>query len=150
MWGIGGCLSENYFYIPWEKLVQVEEEIIARKELFACLVAILCFGDLIEGKLVRLYTDNENAFHWLRKGRSANEVGTRYLAIWEYIKYKLECKINPSWLPSDANRSADALSRGRVPEWLKRRGRRRSLSPKHRELLSLGPIKIWKKCLEIC
>ena len=49
MWGIGGCLSENYFYIPWEQLVQVEEEIIARKELFACLVAIL-FQRLDRGK----------------------------------------------------------------------------------------------------
>ena len=46
-------MGEHFFYIPWEKLVRVEEEIIARKELFACLVAILCFGDLIEGKLVR-------------------------------------------------------------------------------------------------
>ena len=138
-----------YFYIPWEKLVHVKGEIIARKELFACLVAILCFGDLMEGKLIRLYTDNDNAYHWLRKGRSSNEVGTRYLAIWEYIKYKLECKINASWLPSEANRTADALSRGRVPEWLQRRGRNRTLAPQHWKLLSLRSIKIWEKCLEI-
>ena len=51
---IGGCLGVYYFYIPWEKLVHVKGEIIARKELFACLVAILCFGDLMEGKLIRL------------------------------------------------------------------------------------------------
>ena len=44
-------------------MVGVKEEIIARKELFARVVAILCFGELIEGRLVRIYTDNENVFH---------------------------------------------------------------------------------------
>ena len=53
-WGIGGCMGEYYFTIPWEKLVWVKGEIIARRELLACVIAILCFGDLIEGKLVRL------------------------------------------------------------------------------------------------
>ena len=148
-WGIGGCFGEYYFYIPWEKLARVEEEIIARKELFACLVAILCFGDLFRGKLIRIYTDNDNAFHWLRKGRSANVVGTRYLALWEYVKYKMECKITPYWLPSEANRTADCLSRGNVPEWLTRRGLVRTLSRKHWKLLSLRTIKIWRKFLEL-
>ena len=75
--------------------------------------------------------------------------GTKYLAIWEYVKYTLECKINPNWIPSEANRSADCLSRGRVPEWLERRGRERTLTTQYRELLSLSPIKIWKKLLKI-
>ena len=127
----------------------MKEEIIARKELFACVVAILCFGELIEGRLVRIYTDNDNVFHWLRKGRTTNKVGTRFLAIWEYVKYQLECKITPGWLPSDANRTADSLSRGKVPEWLQRRGRKRSLAPQHWRLLSLSPIKIWKELLKL-
>ena len=42
---------------------KVRAEIIARKELLACLVALFCFGDVLKGKMVRLYTDNENAFH---------------------------------------------------------------------------------------
>ena len=25
LWGIGGCIGEYFFYIPWEKLVRVEE-----------------------------------------------------------------------------------------------------------------------------
>ena len=62
-WGIGGCMGEYYFTVPWEKLAWVQGEIIARRELLACVIAILCFGDLIEGKLVRLYTDNDNASH---------------------------------------------------------------------------------------
>ena len=63
MWGIGGVYGEYFFKIPWEKLVQADQDIIARKELLACLVAVLCFGDLIEGKFVQLWTDNENAFN---------------------------------------------------------------------------------------
>ena len=63
MWGIGGVYGEYLFKIPWEKLVQADQDIIARKELLACLVAVLCFGDLIEGKFVQLWTDNKNAFN---------------------------------------------------------------------------------------
>ena len=62
-WGIGGWCGVYYFYIPWRELVKAYEEIIARKELLACLVALLCFGDLIKGMFVRLYTDNTNAYH---------------------------------------------------------------------------------------
>ena len=51
--------------LPWEdlRLMKMKESIIARQELFACLVAIWCFGDAISGKLVVLYTDNKNAYH---------------------------------------------------------------------------------------
>ena len=61
--------------------LKVAEETIARKELFAALVGILCFHDVIERKLVRLHTDNENAFHWLWKSRSQCLSGTRFLAL---------------------------------------------------------------------
>ena len=148
-WGIGGCYGEYFFYIPQERLVQADSEIIARKELLACLVAVLCFGDLIKGQFVQLYTDNMNAFNQLRKGRSSNIVGMKYLALWEYAKYRLENKIKPLWIPSDANVTADRLSRGTVPEWLSRRGHERTLSQQHWKMLTLSPIKIWKRFLRI-
>ena len=107
---------------------QAATEFIARKELLACLVAIFLFGDLIKGNFVRLYTDNENAFFWLRKGRSSNLVGNKYLALWESQKYILECKLSPRWIPSEENHLADNLSRGTVPDEFKQHGRRRFLS----------------------
>ena len=148
-WGIGGCCGENFFMIPWEDPRLAKSDIIARQELLACLTAILCFGDLIMAKLATLFTDNDSAYHWLSKGRSSNNLGTRYLALWEYRKYWLECKITPGWIPSEANRTADSLSRGIVPEWLSRRGRRRALSPHHWDLLSVDPIELWTEILKI-
>ena len=61
-WGIGGCCGTDYFMLPWEDLSMAKESIIARQELFACLVAIWSFSAMIEGKLVTLYTDNDNAY----------------------------------------------------------------------------------------
>ena len=70
-------------------------DIIARIELLACVVGILCFDDMIKHKIVRLHTDNDNAYHWLRKSRVSNLLGTRLLAVWEYGKYRTESKVSP-------------------------------------------------------
>ena len=126
---------------------QAATEFIARKELLACLVAILLFGDLIKGNFVRLYTDNENAFFWLRKGRSSNLVGNKYLALWESQKYILECKVSPRWIPSGENLIADSLSRGKVPDELKHNGGRRFLSEEIKRNLPLSPVDTWKRIL---
>ena len=95
---------------------------IARKELLAVVVAMKCFASAISGKIVTLYTDNTNVRDWLSAGRSSKLQGLRYLAIWELLKYKNRCKVTPLWLPSAHNISADLLSRGQTPFWLKRDG----------------------------
>ena len=59
-WGIGGCYGRHFFLIPWSKLQQASKALIAHQELLACLVSIMCFGDLIKGKYVRIHTDNSN------------------------------------------------------------------------------------------
>ena len=46
--------------------------------------------------------------------------GLRYLAVWERLKYKQACKVSNHWLPDSHNVSADLLSRGKTPSWLKR------------------------------
>ena len=101
-------------------------EFIARKELLAALVALLCFGSVISGKIVVLYTDNSNVSDWLQAGRSSKLAGLKYLALWELEKFKLGCKISPRWLPGKHNISADQLSRGSTPAWLQREGLRMS------------------------
>ena len=73
----------------------------------------------------------------------------KYLALWEYAKYRLECKVKPQWIPSKDNVTADSLSRGTVPEWLDRRGQERSLSLQNWRMLKLSPIKTWKKFIKI-
>ena len=60
-WGIGGYYTEHFFATPWRDLRNFNTDIIARMELFACLVAVFCFRKYIKNKLVVLYTDNTNA-----------------------------------------------------------------------------------------
>merc|ERR1712012_275843 len=43
-------------------------------ELLSALVSILCFEDQISRKLVRLHIDNENAYSWLKKSRSSDDL----------------------------------------------------------------------------
>ena len=42
----------------------------------------------------------------------------------ERIKYAFLLKLSVRYIPSGKNRTADSLSRGRVPTWLKHRGTR--------------------------
>ena len=93
--GIGGCCCSAYFAYPWTGLSMFEVDIIARRELLACLIALACFKRFLFGRLAVMYSDNENAVNWLRKGRSSNMLGTHFLAAWELEKYKLQCKISP-------------------------------------------------------
>ena len=144
-WGAGGCCGRYFFATPWTELEEIPAEFIAQKELLACLLALFCFGHLFKGKYVKLHTDNDNTYHWLRKGRSVNETGTKFLAIWEFGKYLLECKVSPRWIPSEKNVTADSLSRGTVPEWLQRRGCERIVSQGVKKILSLSPIETWKR-----
>ena len=150
-WGIGGCCGTYFFAMSWTELryVGLKPVIIARMELLAGLIAMLCFGNLIKRKLVRLYIDNDNAYHWLRKSRSSSLEGTKFLALWELWKYKLMCKVSPIWIPSAHNVTADTLSRGRIPTWLQRRGRRRRLTRKHICILRACPIKTWLTVLKL-
>ena len=147
-WWIGGCCGKFYFKMSWTSLMRMRIQVdgVARMELLSALVSILCFEDLIARKLVRLYIDNENAYSWLKKSRSSNIQGTRFLAMWEFGKHRAECKVRPIWLPSEHNVTADALSRGTVPKWLKRHGVRRRLSRRHVEVLTNNPV---KTCLNV-
>ena len=144
-WGVGGCCGNYYFKFTWAILRRwiISVDIIARMELLSALISILCFDDLIYRRLVSLHIDNDNAYTWLRKSRCTNARGTEFLAMWEYGKYITECKVTPVWIPSEANRSADALSRGVIPPWLKRMAVRRSLTYRHLRILTEDPVKTW-------
>ena len=111
---------------PWANLRRFRTDIIARMELLACLISLFCFQPELTDKLATLYTDNQVASRWLHKSRSGNRLDNQFLACYELQKYKLRCKISPAWIPGHQNVTADSLSRNSIPEWLRRRGTRRS------------------------
>ena len=146
-WGIGGCCGRFYFATPWCHLKQFDTGLIAQKELFAAVVALFCFRHTIRGRLTILHTDNTNAHDWLMSGRSPHYLGNNYLMAFELIKYVAECKISVCWIPSAANRTADALSRGRVPNWLLRHGERCIVDYKQLKRYLDDPMEMWRKTL---
>ena len=88
----------------------------------AALFALQCFSSIVADRLVVIYTDNSNVRDWLAKGRSSQLQGLKFLALWEITKFRLRCKVSPRWLPGSHNITADILSRGGTPNWLRRVG----------------------------
>ena len=123
-WGIGGCCGNLFFKFSWSELTKLQMDAIARNELLAALIALHCFRHVVEDRIVVLYTDNTNVRDWLVAGRSSKLKGLKYLALWELVKFRARCKVSPRWLPGSHNISADRLSRGVTPAWLRSNGRR--------------------------
>ena len=133
--GIGGVHGHDYFSIVhadltpvisdcpgWETFPQVP---IAWIELLVAFVAVSLFGPRYPGHLVVLYSDNTNVVAWLGSSRCPPNpsVGTVIAAL-ERIKYEHLLKLSVRHIPSAQNRTADLLSRNRIPTWLRHRGTR--------------------------
>ena len=154
-WGIGGVHGYEYFSIPhsdlqpymrrcpgWESYPKIP---ISRLELLAALVAAQLFMHRYPHHIITLYTDNTNVVGWLGARRSPHPVvGTLVSAI-ERIKYHFTLKLSVRFIPSNKNRTADSLSRDRVPRWLLSRGSARI--PNMRNVASASNqndiLKIW-------
>ena len=74
-----------------------------------------------------LYSDNTNVVAWLGSSRRPpNPTVCTVVAAIERIKYEYLLKLSVRHIPSAQNRTADLLSRNRVPSWLTYQGIRRT------------------------
>ena len=146
-WGIGGCCGGYFFKIPQNHLEQFNTGLIAQKELFAALVAVYCFQGLIKGKLAIIHTDNTNAHDWVLRGRSSRDPSNKALMVFELMKYSAECKLSIQWIPSKSNVSADMLSRGATPRWLRQQGRKMAVNFNLLKSYLDDPISAWRRRL---
>ena len=159
-WGIGGCAGYNYFMIKNSDLYKIfalyhqetQKDLmdiplprlpIAYIELIAALVGISVFSKYQPNKLITLYTDNTDVVAWLRKGRCFAGLGFKLLAAIEYYKRKHNLKISVRHIPGIQNKSADKLSRGSVPTWLKLRGKRLDVTIDRLASLIKKPLQFW-------
>ena len=69
------------------------------------------------------------------------------LAIIELTKLKYDLKVSTFYIESASNSSADALSRGRTPHWLKTRGTKLPVDLRKIDKILADPITAWKKVL---
>ena len=65
------------------------------------------------------------------------------------MKLKYNLKVTVFYIKSSANVTADALSRGGVPKWLRNRGKQYNVNIKNIDKILLDPIKFWKNALSL-
>ena len=97
---------------------------IAYIELIAALVGISVFSKYQTNKLINLFSDNTDVVAWLRK------------------LYKM--KLCVDHIPGIQNNSADELSRGSVPTWLKLRGKRLDVDLHRLTNIIKKPLHFWQ------
>ena len=120
---------------------------IANLELIACLVGLQCFMSRAENRIIRLNCDNQNVVTWLRKGRARGKLAIGLLAAWELMKYKAGSKISVQWIPSEHNGTADCLSRGKIPQWIRKRGKYSSGNIRALRAVVARPARAWELTL---
>ena len=163
-WGIGGFHGDRYFLIPNAALIGFEtitqnckgkhiikdtppSLLIAHLELLAALVGIICFVPHCKGRIIRLNSDNTDAVAWLQKSRCSAGLGFRMLAVIELYKHQFRVKISTRHIKGVANRSADFLSRGKIPAWLKIYGSKCEVDLDKVINLVANPLSAWKNVL---
>ena len=129
--------------------VKFEDVKIAYRELLSAVIAFILFAPHSPSSLVRINTDNKNVVAWLKKGRCSKKLGYRLLSVIELMKLKYNLKVTVFYIKSSANVTADALSRGGVPKWLRNRGKQYKVNIKKIDKILLDPIKFWKNALSL-
>ena len=71
-------------------------------------------------------------------------MGFLLLSAIQYYKAKFMLRAKAHYIKSDHNTSADALSRGRTPHWLKHQGTRLRIDLRQIIKLIDNPIPFWK------
>ena len=139
-------LSGGTFY---GKYVEFEEVKIAYRELMSTVIAFLYFAPKSPSSLVRINCDNSNVVSWLNKSRCSKKLGYRLLSVIELIKLKYNLKVSVFFIKSSSNSSADSLSRGVIPQWLKAQGLGHIVNMRKINRILSDPILFWRKELSV-
>ena len=121
-----------------------EKLFIAYRELLAVLFAFHGFARLAPRCFIRVNSDNTNTVNWINKGRCSKKIGFLLLSAIQFYKAKYMLRVKAYHIKSEHNVSADALSRGITPQWLKRRGSRIRIDIKAILKLIDNPVIFWK------
>ena len=80
-------------------------------ELEAVLRAVRTFWSRLAGRQVQLATDSQVVFHLLRSMRSPVDLLYRRLRTLFYVLDTARIILQPRWIPTETNTTADSLSR---------------------------------------
>ena len=129
--------------------VKFDDVTIAYRELLSAVIAFLHFSPLSPSSIIRINTDNKNVVSWLKKGRCSKKLGYRLLSVIELMKLKYKVKVSISYIDTCSNVTADSLSRGKIPSWLKYRGVRYTVKIADIDRILSNPITFWKTALSL-
>ena len=138
-------LFSLYYREPLKKLMEIPEQRlpIAYIELIAVLAGFSVFSQNQKNTVIKLYTDNTDVVAWLQKSRCRAGLGFKILAAIEFFKRSHRLKICTRHIPGKHNNTADQLSRGKIPEWLRRYGIRREVNLNDLFRLIKTPLRFW-------
>ena len=151
--GYGGVCGTSFFKIshrqflkflkPSERII-FSDFFIAYRELLAALLAFQAFSKIAQNSFIRINSDNSNVVSWLNKGRCSKKIGFFLLSAIEAFKYKFHLRVKAFYIKSRHNVSADMLSRGGTPRWLRSRGV--EVKNNVRKIIRLldNPLPFWK------
>ena len=153
-YGYGGVCGNYFFKISHKTWISIlgpskrnasRSMFIAYRELLAVLFAFHGFAKFAPCRYIRVNSDNTNTVnYWLNKGRCPKKIGFLLLSAIQFYKAKYTLRTKAHYIKSDHNTSADGLSRGRTPQWLKHRGRRIQINIKQILKLIDNPVPYWK------
>ena len=152
--GYGGLCGTSFFKISHKRLLKMVDldfkkvfghAFIAYRELLAVLLACQMFAKISPKSFVRINSDNSNVVTWVNKGRCSKKLGFLLLSAIEFFKFRFGLRVKAYYIKSRKNVSADKLSRGRTPIWLRRRGVRVKIDvPEIVQLLN-NPLPFWRR-----
>ena len=138
--GIGGYCGLHYYSMSIEQLKpwlascdgwgSFPNVDIAWLELFAACAAVYAFAQSVSQRLLTIYSDNTNVVAWLTKRRAPSPIVCAVVAAIERVKYGNILKLSTRYISTRNNKTADRLSRGKIPDYLYIRGTRISLPMK--------------------
>ena len=129
--------------------IRFEDVSISYRELLSVVIAFIQFAPHSPSSLIRINTDNQNVISWLKKGRCSKKLGYVLLSVIELMKLKYNLKVSVAYIRSSANTSADLLSRGKTPQWLKKWGIRHKVIVEKIDEILMNPIIFWKNALSL-
>ena len=102
---------------------------------------------MCRSRLVRLNCDNTDAVVWLNNGRYSAGISFRILSVVELYKHKFCLKVSTRHISGIANSLADSLSRGVVPNWLKKLRKKCHVNLNCVVDLLVNPLPAWNEML---
>ena len=111
----GVWLKSHYFHYKFRG--KDKKKAIVYKEAHAALMLIHNFKNELTGKRLKIFVDNTNLYHGLRRKWSTTREVMIYIFEICLLGFKHNIEVWVDWISSESNLAADALSRDQISKF---------------------------------